>query len=58
MINMATDEAMLLHMHQGLISPCDQESEGDKDDDDEEEEKGQCNENGCPMPQKNGGEPA
>ena len=25
MINLATDEAMLLHMHQGLASPCDQE---------------------------------
>lgn len=30
MIMMATDEAMLLHMHQGLASPCDEPDENEK----------------------------
>lgn len=29
MIQLATDDAMLLHMHQGLVNPCDEESEND-----------------------------
>lgn len=32
MIQMATDEGMILHMHQGLISPCDNPNEDDDDD--------------------------
>ena len=36
MIQLSTDEAMLLHMHQGVISPCEQE---DDDDDEEGSEK-------------------
>ena len=39
MITLATDEAMLLHMHQGLLSHCSIEDDDDEENSQEERKK-------------------
>ena len=40
MIKLATDDAMLLHMHQGLVNPCDEDSDNEANQGDDDSPDG------------------